>query len=345
MNSEGSVNRTRAARAVGITGPGGYDKLTVVTRQVRAPGAGEVRIAVKAATVNPTDLILRNTGIGGVSKAGGAFVSGPHSAGAKAAYDPTLPPPWTPGMEAAGIVEAVGTGVDDLSVGDKVMTVVAPRRPEGGAQAGLLIAPAASTVRIPDGVDLHQAGAIPMNGLTALLGLELLGLQPGDTLAVTGGAGVLSSYIIPIAKQNGLIVVADAKREDEALVRSFGADVVVPRSDDFVAAVRRFNPDGVDGLFDTALRLGAVLGAIRDSGVMTTVRGWEPDQAVRGIQVKPVWVVRVLERTDWLNQLRILVSEGTIAARIVTEFPPERIADAHRLVDAGGLRGRIVITF
>ena len=188
---------TTQTQAVGITGPGGYDRLAVVTRHVRAPRAGEVRIAVKAATVNPTDLILRNAGIGGVSRPGGSFVSGPHSAGAKVAFDPSLPPPWTPGMEAAGVVEAVGPDVEGLAVGDAVMTVVAPRRTEGGAQAALLLAPAASTVHIPENISIQQAAAVPMNGLTAILGLELLGLEAGRTLAVTGGAGMLASYVIP----------------------------------------------------------------------------------------------------------------------------------------------------
>jgi NADPH2:quinone reductase len=345
MNAQDGAGPTRTAQAVGITGPGGYDCLAVVTRQVRAPRPGEVLIAVQAATVNPTDLILRRAGIGGVSKPGGAFVSGPHSAGAKASFDPALPPPWTPGMEAAGLVEAVGEGVEGLAVGDRVMTVVAPRRPEGGAQASLLIAPAASTVRIPDGVSIEAAAAIPMNGLTALLGLELLGLSPGDTLAVSGGAGMLSSYVIPIAKRFGLVVLADARAEEEALVRGFGADIVVPRSDDFAGAVRAVRTGGVDGLFDTALLLDAALGAIRDGGAMATVRGWEPDQASRGIRVTPVWVVKALERTDWLHQLRSLVADGTITPRIAARFAPEQIADAHRRVDAGGLRGRIVITF
>jgi NADPH:quinone reductase-like Zn-dependent oxidoreductase len=68
-----------------------------------------------------------------------------------------------------------------------------------------------------------------MNGLTAKLGLELLGLGPGQTLGVTGGAGLLASYVIALAKDLGVRVIADAKPEDEPLVRSLGADVVVPR--------------------------------------------------------------------------------------------------------------------
>jgi NADPH2:quinone reductase len=308
-------------RAVGITAPGGPEVLAVVDRPVRDPGPAEVRIAVRAAAVNPTDIGLRAGGV------------------------PDLPPPWTPGMDAAGAVEAVGEGVDRLGVGDEVMAAVTPRRPEGGAQAELLVVPAASVVPVPDGVTLEQAATLPMNGLTAVRGLELLGLHAGQTLAVTGGAGLLASYVIPLAKEQGLRVIADAKPEDEGLVRGFGADLVVPRGEGYVAAVREAAPDGVDGLFDTALLHDAVFGAIRDGGRMVVVRGWQPDDTERGIQVPPVFVREVLERTAWLDDLRRLASAGRLQLRVAGERAPEEAAAAHRIMDAGGLRGRVVIVF
>ena len=196
-------------RAVTITEPGGLDVLKVADLPPHDAGAGEVRIAVKAAAVNPTDIALRQRGGG------------------------DLPAPWVPGMDAAGVVESVGPDVDRLSVGEEVMAAVSPRRPEGGAQQALVVVPEASVVPIPDGATLAQAATLPMNGLTARSGLELLGLKEGDTLAVTGGAGVLASYVIPLAKEHGLRVIADAKPEDEELVKSFGADVVVPRGQGF----------------------------------------------------------------------------------------------------------------
>ncbi len=308
-------------RAVGIAEPGGPEVLSVIDRPVRAPGPGEIRIAVAAAAVNPTDIGLRNMG----------------------AAD--LPAPWTPGMDAAGSVESVGEGVDRLAVGDEVMAVVSPRRPEGGAQAELLVVPAASAVHIPDGATVQQAATLPMNGLTAKLGLELLGLEAGQTLAVTGGAGQLASYAIPLGKALGLRVIADAKPEDEELVRSFGADIVVPRGDGFVDAVREAAPDGADGLYDTALLHEKVFAAIRDGGSMVVVRGWKPDVTERGIQVKQVAVATVLERTDWLEELRRLASEGRLQLRVAAEYPPEQAAEAQRAMDAGGLRGRAVIVF
>jgi NADPH:quinone reductase-like Zn-dependent oxidoreductase len=305
-------------RAVGITTPGGVEVLSVIDRPVREPGPGEVRIAVTAAAVNPTDIALRTAG----------------------ASD--LPAPWTPGMDAAGTVESIGENVERLRVGERVMAAVTPRRPEGGAQIELLVVAQASVVAVPEGATLAQAATLPMNGLTAKLGLDLLGLEAGQTLGVTGGAGLLGSYVIGLGRELGVRVIADAKPEDEALVRSFGADVVVPRGERFVAAVRDAAPDGVDGLYDTALLHDRALGAVRDHGGMVVVRGWKPDHTERGIEVKQVYVSTVLERTDWLEELRQLASDGRLALRVAGEYPPEQAAEAQQIM-AG--RGRVVIVF
>lgn len=308
-------------RAVTITAPGGLEVLEVADRPVRDAGAGEVRVTVKAAAVNPTDVGLRQNGAEG------------------------LPPPWVPGMDAAGIVESVGDGVERLAVGDEVMAAVMPRRPDGGAQAELIVVPAASVVPIPEGATLQQASTLPMNGLTARLGLELLDLAAGRTLAVSGGAGLLASYAIPLAKTRGLRVIADAAPADEALVRGFGADQVLARGDGFAAAVVEAAPGGADALFDTALLGRAALPAIRDAGAMAVVRGWDDGPRERGIRIHPVQVRTVMERTDWLEELRRLASDGDIALRVAAEYPPEQAAEAQRVMDAGGLRGRAVIVF
>jgi len=294
----------------------------VADRAVRHAGPGEVRIAVKAAAVNPTDIGLRENGAGD-----------------------ELQPPWVPGMDAAGTIESVGAGVDRLAVGEQVMAAVSPRRPEGGAQAELVVVPAASVVAIPDGATLPQAATLPMNGLTARLGLELLGLEAGQSLAVSGGAGLLASYVIPLAKVRGLRVIADAKPADQELVRGFGADVVVPRGAGFAAAVRETASDGVDALFDTALLGRAAFPAIRDGGAMAVVRGWDDSTPERGIEIRQIWVRSALERSDWLQELRKLASDGRLALRVAGEYAPEQASEAQRLMAAGGLRGRAVIVF
>lgn len=309
------------ARAIGISRAGGPEVLEVIDRPVREPEEGEVRIRVAAAAVSPTDIALRAMGVQG------------------------LEPPWTPGMDAAGTIESVGPGVDRLSGGERVMAAVSPRRPEGGAQAELLVAPEASVVAIPDAATLEQAATLPMNGLTAMLGLERLGVAAGDTLAVSGGAGVLGCYVIGLARERGVRVIADAKPEDEESVRGFGADVVVPRSDDFAGAVRAVEPDGVAAVYDTALLNAAAFAAIRDGGGLAVVRGWDGSEAPRGIQVHAVMVREALQRTDWLEELRRLASAGRLQLRVAGTYPPEQVAEAQRVMDAGGLRGRAVIIF
>lgn len=309
------------ARAVGITQPGGPEVVRVIERDVRGPGPGEVRLAVAAAAVNPTDIGLRQLGTEGV------------------------PPPWVPGMDAAGVVESVGEGVAHVAVGDEAMAAVLPRRPEGGAQAELVVVPAASVVPVPDGMPLEEAATLPMNGLTALHGLDLLGLDEGRTLLVTGGAGLLASYVIALAKLSGLRVLADAAPKDEALVGGFGADVVLPRGDGLVAAVRREAPDGVDATFDTALLRREVFPAIRDGGAIAVVRTWDGADVEHGIRVERVQVWTVLERTDWLSEIRELAARGALVPRVAGTYPPEDAGDAQRRLEAGGLRGRTVIVF
>jgi NADPH:quinone reductase-like Zn-dependent oxidoreductase len=295
--------------------------LAVIEREVRDPGLGEVRLAVRAAAVNPTDIGFRALGAEG------------------------LPPPWVPGMDAAGTVESAGEGVEHVAVGERVMAAFSPRRPEGGAQAELVVVPAASVVPVPEGASLEQAATLPMNGLTALHGLDLLGLSEGATLVVTGGAGLLASYVIAIAKERGLRVLADAFPEDEELVRSFGADTVLPRGDGLAARVREAVPEGVDAVFDTALLGRSMFPAIRDGGSIAVVRGWDGEDVEDGVRIERVMVGTVLQRTDWLWELRGLAARGVLALRVADTCPPAGAADAERRMEAGGLRGRVVIVF
>lgn len=316
-----SAVQPRLSKAVTYLGLGGPEVIRVLERTVRAPLAGEVRIQVKAAGVNPTDILSRSPGYGVPD---GEF---------------------TPGMDAAGIIESVGPGVSRLGVGQVVMAAVTPRRPEGGAQAAYIVVPAASVVPIPEGVSIAEAATLPMNGLTALGALNLAALTPGETLAVSGGAGLLAHYAIAAAKRQGLKVVADAKPQEADLVRSYGADVVVERGPDFADAIRREAPDGVDALLDTALLGETAFGALKDGGVYIPVRGWADKPTERGIAIKPIFVDTVLQRTDWLDLLRDMVAASEITLRVTGEYAPEQAAEAQAAIDAGGLRGRPVIAF
>jgi NADPH2:quinone reductase len=310
-------------RAVGVTEFGGPEALHVVDVPAEPLGPGQVRLRVAAAAVNPTDTHAR--------------------AGAYADRDPVKTPPWVPGMDVAGEVVELGEGVDHLAVGDAVMGVVVPFGPHGGYREDKVL-PANSVVRAPKNADAVAAATLPMNGLTARFALDLMGLQPGQVLAVTGAAGAFGGYVVQLAKADGLTVVADASEADEQLVRDLGADVVVRRGDDVAARIREQFPDGVDGLADGSVQDALVLPAVKDGGAVATVRGYRGD-GQRGVRVFPTMVRRVAEDRAALERLRAQAEEGTLTLRVARTFPAEQAAEAHRVLEAGGVRGRLVLTF
>lgn len=316
-----STPGTLSGKAITYEGLGGPEIIKIVERIVRPPEAGEVRIRVKAAGVNPTDELLR--------KIENSMVNFP----------------VVPGADAAGVIESVGPGVSRFKVGQDVMAALTPYRPEGGAQATYIVVPAPSVVPMPKGTTFEQAAGLPMNGLTALRAIDLIGLKAGQVLAVTGGAGVLAHYTIAAAKKLGLTIIADAKPEESGLVRSYGANFVVERGDGFTDAVRRQFPEGVDALIDTAVLATKSFPAIRDGGIYIAVRRLSDISKERDIQIKMVWVPDVLENTKGLDFLREMVESGEIELRVAGVYAPEQVADAQQALAAGGLRGRPVIVF
>jgi NADPH:quinone reductase len=310
-------------RAAGVTEFGGPEALHLVDVPAEPLGPGEVRLRVTAATVNPTDTHAR--------------------AGAYADRDPVKQPPWVPGMDVAGAVVEVGAGVAHVAPGDAVMGIVVPSGAHGGYREDLVL-PGDSVVHAPAGADAVAASTLPMNGLTARLALDLMALKPGQVVAVTGAAGAFGGYVVQLAKAEGLTVVADASEADEDLVRTLGADVVVRRGDDVAARIRAQFPDGVDGLADGAVQDALVLPAVRDGGAVATVRGYRGDGA-RDLRVFPTLVRRVAQDRSALDRLRQQAEDGVLTLRVARTFPAAEGADAHRLLEAGGVRGRLVLVF
>jgi NADPH:quinone reductase-like Zn-dependent oxidoreductase len=288
------------------------------------PGPGEVRIRVHAAAVNPTDTVLRS--------------------GGRAERLKNVPPPHVPGMDAAGVLHAIGDGTaTDLRIGERVIAVVLPLGPRGAYAEGVVV-PADSVVRAPAGATDAEAATLPMNGLTARVALDELALAPGQTLGVTGAAGAVGGYAVQLGRAKGLRVVADAAPPDERLVRALGADVVVPRGDDFAARVRAVVPEGVDGLVDAAVLNELALGAVRDGGGMATLRGYDGAGAgERGITFFPVYVRNYAHEHKMLDELRVQAEAGVLTLRVARTMPAEQAAEAHRVLEAGGVRGRLVL--
>jgi NADPH:quinone reductase-like Zn-dependent oxidoreductase len=312
-------------RAVVIPSFGDPGVLEVRDVDVRDAGPGEVRIRVAYAAVNPTDIATRS---GLVAKAYEQF-----------------DPPYIAGMDAAGVVESVGPGVEDLAVGDPVMAIVMPRREEGGAHAELIVGPAAAAVRAPAGITTQEAAMLPMNGLTAMEALHVLDVPAGGTLAITGGAGFLAAFTTVLAKRAGLRVLADARPDEQEDVRARGADVVVDRGPGVAERFLAEAPGGVDAVLDTATIGPDLFACLKDGGAFGVVRGYG-GPTERGIVTREVWVRARLEDTAGLRTLSALADEGAFDfLDVVASVRPEDAATAHELVEAGGLRGRPLIAF
>jgi len=311
-------------RGVGVFEFGGPEVLKVVDLPEVHAGPGEVRIRVHGATVNPTDTVLRD--------------------GSRAEALKQIPPPYIPGMDAAGVIDEIGDpAATGFRVGDPVMAMVIPTGTHGAYRESIVLA-ADAVARAPSGASHAEASTLPMNGLTARLSLDQLALRPGQTLAVTGAAGCYGGYVVQLAKAAGVRVIADASEKDEQLVADLGADVVVRRGDDIAARIRAVAPDGVDALADGAVQRELAVGAVRDGGSFASVRGWRGD-GQRGITFHVTMVRDYDHRADLLEELRRQVEAGEVTLRIAATYVPEDAPEAHRRLEAGGTRGRCVITF
>jgi len=311
-------------RGIGVFEFGPPNVLQVFNLPEVHAGPGELRVRVHAATVNPTDLSLRN--------------------GARAEMLRLVPPPYVPGMDVAGVIDEIGPGTEtDLVVGMSVMAMVVPSGNHGAYRESIVLS-ADSIARSPDGFSHAEVATLPMNGLTARQSLDQLGLLSGQTIAVTGAAGAYGGYIIQIAKHEGLRVIADSSSTDESLVRSLGADVIVPRGDDISEQVRRIVPDGVDGLADGAVLSQLAVGAVRDGGGFVSVRGWT-GTGERGITFHRTSVRDYDHRSDLLDQLRQFSETSVVTLRVSGTYEPEQASDAHQRLEARGTRGRCVIVF
>src|ERR1700728_1107249 len=301
-------------RAVGLFTHGGPEVLQVVELPEVHAGPGEVRIRVHAATVNPTDVMARN--------------------GARAEQQKADPPPYVPGMEAAGIVDEVGSGVPDrLKLGDAVIAIVVPKGSQGAYREQIVL-DARSVVRAPAGKTHPEAATLPMNGLTARLSLDLLKLSPGQVIAVTGAAGAYGGYVIQLAKAEGLTVITDASEKDEKLVQPLGADIVVRRGDDVASRIREHFPRGVDGLADGAVLNALVIPAVRDGGAFTLVSGFHR-QPQRDIRFTATFVRSYEQDWEKLDRLRQQVGDGKITWKLAEIYTAERAADANRRLEVG----------
>ncbi len=313
-------------KAVAFSEFGGPEVLGLIEKEIPRAGGGQVVVKVVCSSVNPTDIMMRD--------------------GRQADLMADLSPPYIPGFEFAGYIHSVGSGVVGVSGGQPVMGIVSARREEGGAHAEYVCVPAASVAPLASGGDFAEAATIAMNGLAAKVALETLGLPQGSTVLVTGGAGVVGGFAIQLAKEAGLATIADAFASDVELLRSMGADEVVPRGEEMGAAIRQRFPQGVDGLIDTALIGDRASAFVRDGGVAVSLRRSHPIDDPR-LEARYMNVFAHATDTASLVRLSKLYRQRVITPRIAIRLPYAEAAKAHRMLESGELdgQGKIVLTF
>ncbi|WP_348788891.1 NADP-dependent oxidoreductase [Leifsonia sp. NPDC080035] len=313
-------------RAIGLVEYGGPEVLHPVTLVDPHPGPGEVRVKVEAAAVAPVDAMLRRGELAGMNTG--------------------LSGPYVPGMEVAGIIDELGGGEDHvlgLTLGMRVVGFIDNAGSHGG-YSDFVVLPAASVVEAPYGTTAEESASFVNNALTALNVLQTLSLPAGATLLVSGAAGSVGGYLTQLAAHQGLQVVAIAAESDELLVRFFGAEEFVPRMDGAPRQVRELVPGGVDAAADAALIGEPILAAIKDGGQLARLRFGE-FRTERGIAVHQLNVRSRATDRDAIATLRDLVNDGVITTRVARIFPAAEAADAHRLLDAGATRGRLILRF
>ena len=302
---------TATFKAAVVRTPGGPDSIEFIDLPVAEPGPGEVRVQIVAAPVNPVDLTV---------------ASGPlHAMGLINQPDHT-----GLGWDFAGTVAAAGPGVD-LAAGTRVAGLVDGFDRDFGTYAEQLIVPATSLAVVPDGLDLAAASTVPLNALTAAQIVDLLGDAPadGDRLLVTGAAGAVGGYVASLAQDRGWQVTGLARAEDEDFVRSLGAGFTTQAE------------PGWDAVADGAVMQEQALALVRDGGAFVGVQPSAKLPTERGIRVDAVIVHPDGPR---LAGLLARTVSGELPARVHAVVPLDQVADAHRAVAKGGLRGRYVLT-
>lgn len=309
MSEQQTQSQTQTMRAAVVTTFGGPERVELAEVAVPEPGAGQVRIRVRAAGVNPVDGAVRAGVFGGAGQRLGL------------------------GWDVAGEIDAVGAGVDGWTEGRRVVGLHYGTVKPLGTHAEYAVLDASAVAAAPGSVDDTAAAALPLSGLTAARAVDLLGLAPGDSVLITGAAGLVGGLAVQLAARAGLVVTALAGAGDEEFVRSLGATGFVPRGS---------APAGpVDGVLDTAVIGAEALGFVRDGGAYVGLIPGAAPAAERGIRVAEQ---EVAADGELLARLSALVDAGALTLRVAAEFPLAEAAKAHEALAVPGTRGRVVLT-
>jgi NADPH:quinone reductase-like Zn-dependent oxidoreductase len=291
------------------------------------PQAGEVLVRVRAAGINVVDAVSRQIPL-------------PFTTGAKDL-------PYILGWDISGEVVALGEGVTRFAVGDEVYGM--PRLPEGEAKgySQYTAVPAADLAHKPRGITHEDAAGVPLAGLTAWQSLfDIAHLQAGQSIFISGGSGGVGHYAVQLAKWKGANVIATTSTRNVDFVRDLGADVVIDYTQqDFRDVVK-----GVDVVLDTIGEdvLKHAFEVVRRDGIVVSLPVGKGVGAV-GEQLAPRYnvtfsVPMVHHSGEQMAAMNPLFEAGQLKTHLEAVFPLKDVAQAHKLVESGHVRGKVVLT-
>ena len=287
--------------------------------------AGTVLIKVKAAGLNPVD-----NGIAAGMMAGML----PHE------Y------PLVLGRDAAGVVEAVGEGVEGVGVGDEVLGHVLLAPPiQAGTLAEYATLPAATVVQKPAGLDFVTAAALPLAGAAAVQAIDAVDPQAGQTVLVNGAGGGIGSYALQLLAARGVTVIATGTSDSADRLRHLGADTVIDRNaGPVVDQVRASHPQGVDALVNLAGYTpdDVPLGAVRRGGKLASLTAVPDEQTLAAADVTGNQIMAAAV-SDVVGPLAEQVAAGTLKVSVSSVVPLDQAAEALGTIAAGKANGKIVV--
>ena len=318
-------------KAIALDRFGGLETMKLQMLPVPELGSNEVLIHVEWAGVGKWDPFERE---GGFAREFG--------------IEPKFP--YVLGSDGAGTIAAVGDRVKEFKRGDRVYAF-SFLNPKGGFYADYAAVKADDVSRIPGELTTQQAGAMPVDAMTALRGLDdTLGLKPAESVVIFGASGGIGHLAVQLAKRMGARVFAIASGSDGvALVKRLGADAEVDgRKDDIAAAAHQFAPNGLDAALITAGGPTAdkALTAMRAGGRVAYPNGVEPrPKPPFGIDAKSYDGMpdpQAIEKLNRLMESSGVPGTGPFEVHVARSFPLDQAAEAHRALDEHYL-GKLVL--
>jgi NADPH:quinone reductase len=300
------------------------------------PRAGEIQIRVAYAGVNPADWKGR---AGWLAKIEGPEYKFPHVVG----------------FDCAGVVSKLGSGVTRFKIGDRVLGWANQVGRNWGTHAEFVCLPEDNPGRVPDGLDLAVAGSIPVAGLTALQAVrdaDRAAASPGKHILIHGAGGGVGSFAVGFARLLGAKIAATCGSRNVDYVRRLGAEHVIDYArDDIHRAMRAWSPEGVDAVVDI-VGLGTLprpLDLLKPGGIDVRIitldesdaaGPTEEEAAARGLRAS---VVAMYQSAKDLEFIAGTILQNRIAAPHIEVLPLADIAEAHRRLEDGHTRGKIVL--